>query len=132
MPGLFSSPFARYAWWPYFVDLAMVLVFVLIGRGSHGESDGLAGIGITLWPFLAGTVIGWLGLVGFRWANVSLIGGVLVWVATVFVGMILRIQTGQGIAVSFVIVASVFLGIFLIGWRALAQAVVRRRARSRA
>ncbi|RKR74682.1 DUF3054 domain-containing protein [Frondihabitans australicus] len=132
MVWLFDSPFARYAWWPYLVDLAFVLIFVLIGRSSHGESDGLAGIGLTLWPFAVGTIIGWLGLVGFRWANASIIGGGLVWVASVFIGMLLRAQTGQGIAVSFVIVASIFLGLFLIGWRAVVRAVVRRRARGRA
>lgn len=126
-----SSPFASRVWWAFALDFAFVLVFVLIGRRSHDESDALTGIAVTLWPFFAGTVIGWLGLVGFRWPTVTIPSGVLVWVATVFVGMLLRVQSGQGIATSFVIVASVVLGVFLIGWRALAMRLVARRTRSR-
>ena len=45
-----------------------------------------------------------------------------IWVATVAVGMVLRSLTGQGVAVSFVVVASVVLGVLLLGsrlvWRA--------------
>jgi hypothetical protein len=37
--------------------------------------------------------------------------------------------SGQGIAVSFIIVASIVLGVFLLGWRAIAIAVRAARAR---
>lgn len=127
-----SSPFRSWAWWAFVADFVLVLAFVLIGRRSHDESDALTGIGITLWPFLVGTVIGWLGLVGFRWPIVTIPSGALVWIATVFVGMLLRAQSGQGIAVSFVVVASIVLGVFLVGWRVLALSLLRRRARRRA
>ncbi|AMM20344.1 hypothetical protein AX769_09500 [Frondihabitans sp. PAMC 28766] len=127
-----ASPYKTWAWWGFVADLVLVLVFVLIGRSSHGEGDGVAGIGTTLWPFFVGTVVGWLGLVGFRWPIVTVISGVLVWIATVFIGMLLRVQTHQGIAVSFVIVASIVLGVFLIGWRVLALQLAQRRARRRA
>lgn len=35
-------------------DAAAVLLFAAIGRGSHAELDGLAGVLNTAWPFLAG------------------------------------------------------------------------------
>ena len=38
------------------VDAALVLVFALVGRASHGE--GLLGILTTWWPFLGGLAIG--------------------------------------------------------------------------
>lgn len=57
--------------------------------------------------------------------------GVTVWFATVVFGMVLRTVTGQGTAVSCVVVASAVLATFLLGWRALASYAARRaRARS--
>jgi hypothetical protein len=41
----------------------------------------------------------------------------------VAVGMLLRVVAGQGTAVSFIIVALCFLGLFLLGWRLLARFV---------
>ncbi|NED61380.1 DUF3054 domain-containing protein, partial [Streptomyces sp. SID10244] len=53
--------------------------------------------------------------------------GVVIWFCTVAVGMILRYLLHQGVAVSFIIVATISLGVFLIGWRAAAGFVARRR-----
>jgi hypothetical protein len=39
--------------------------------------------------------------------------------------------SGQGVQVAFVIVASLVLGLFLIGWRAVAMLVRRARSRRR-
>ena len=47
-------------------DGCVVLVFVVIGRASHGEAGGLAGLGTTAWPFLAGMGIGELATRGWR------------------------------------------------------------------
>lgn len=124
--------FSKAPWWSFLFDFVLVLAFVLIGRRSHAESDALTGILTTFWPFLSGLVIGWLAVVGFRWPFVTYLSGALIVVATVFVGMLLRHQTGQGVAVSFVIVATVVLAIFLIGWRALAILLIKRRVKQRA
>lgn len=35
-------------------DAAAVLIFATVGRGSHAELDGIAGVLVTAWPFLAG------------------------------------------------------------------------------
>ncbi|WP_371741002.1 DUF3054 domain-containing protein [Frigoribacterium sp. CFBP 13729] len=109
-------------------DLVLVVAFVLIGRRSHDEGSALAGVLTTLWPFAAGLVVGW-ALVLVRGRSLPAVGsGLVVWPATVVVGMVLRVISGQGTAVSFVIVTVVVLGIFLLGWRALVR-VRRRRAR---
>lgn len=55
--------------------------------------------------------------------------GVVVWVSTLVIGMILRVVSGQGIAVSFVIVAAIVLAVFLVGWRAVALLVTTLRRR---
>lgn len=110
-------------------DLLAVVVFVLLGRTSHGESEALHGVLITLWPFLAGLLTGWLVLLAGRIgaADGYRAGGFLV-VATVAVGMVLRhVVSHDGTPVSFVIAATTFLTIFYLGWRAVARFVARRR-----
>ena len=49
----------RYAW-PVTVvaDVLVVVVFAAVGRANHHESDGVAGIWHTAWPFLVGTGCG--------------------------------------------------------------------------
>lgn len=109
------------------IDLLAVIVFVLIGRASHGE--GLLGILVTLWPFAVGLLVGHvLALVlgqretrSVRWA------GVVVWVSTVVVGMVLRAVSGQGVQLSFVIVTVLVLAALLLGWRFVAWLIARRR-----
>jgi hypothetical protein len=65
--------------------------------------------------------------VDLRWPAAVWPAGVIVWVCTVAVGMVLRVVSGQGTAVAFVVVALVFLGLFLLGWRAAAQLTARSR-----
>ena len=109
------------------IDLLAVIVFVLIGRASHGE--GVLGLLVTLWPFAAGLVIGWLGARAWRKPLALLPTGVIVWAVTVVVGMILRAVSGQGVQVSVVIVTAVVLAVFLLGWRLVVRLVGRSRRR---
>ena len=109
------------------IDLLAVIVFVVIGRASHGE--GILGLLLTLWPFAVGLLVGHvLALVlgqretrSVRWA------GVVVWVSTVVVGMVLRAVSGQGVQLSFVIVTVLVLAALLLGWRFVAWLIARRR-----
>jgi hypothetical protein len=112
------------------LDVVLVLAFVLIGRGSHGENV-VAGALTTFWPFAVGLLVGWLATIALRRPLALWPTGVIVWLATLVVGMLLRVVSGQGIAVSFVIVATVVLAVFLIGWRAVALLVQRLAARRR-
>jgi hypothetical protein len=109
------------------IDLLAVIVFVLIGRASHGE--GVLGILVTLWPFAVGLLVGHvLALVlGQRETRAVRWAGVIVWVSTVVVGMVLRAVSGQGVQLSFVIVTVLVLAVLLLGWRLVAWLIARRR-----
>jgi len=108
-------------------DIVCVLVFCALGRRSHAEGLTLAGIAETAWPFLSGTVLGWVISRGWRAPTAVAPTGVIVWVATVVVGMLLRKASSQGVAASFIVVASVVTALLLLGWRGVA-ALVRKRS----
>lgn len=99
-------------------DVVSVIVFCAIGRRSHSEGLTPAGIAHTSWPFLTGTVAGWLISRGWRAPAELRPTGLVVWVATVVVGMALRRATAQTVAPAFVGVTSTVTGTFLLGWRA--------------
>ncbi len=109
------------------VDVLLVLVFAAIGRASHDEANAVVGALVTAWPFLVGTGVGWAIVRVLRKAWPLEVGpGITVWFATVVIGMVLRQSTGQGTAVSFVLVAALVLALFLVGWRALVALLERR------
>jgi hypothetical protein len=108
-----------------FADVVCVIVFCTIGRRSHAEGLTVAGIAQTAWPFLAGTGVGWLLIGGWRRPFTVIPVGMVVWVCTVVVGMVLRNVTSAGVSASFVVVASVSTAVLLLGWRA-AAALFRR------
>lgn len=111
------------------LDIGCVLVFCALGRRSHDEGLNVAGVAATAWPFLTGTVLGWLVSRGWRRPTAVAPTGVAVWACTVVVGMVLRKLSSAGVAASFVVVASSVTALLLLGWRAGLSAVLRRRAR---
>lgn len=110
-------------------DVVLVVVFAAIGRASHEHSVTAAGVLETAWPFLVGLAAGWLMLRAWRAPAAPVRTGVLLAVITVVLGMILRVVSGGTTAVAFIIVATVTLLVFLVGWRAVAALIVRLRAR---
>jgi len=112
------------------LDAALVVVFVLIGRASHGEDLAPSGVLGTAWPFLAAGVVGWIVARAWRAPSRVVPTGLLVWGVTIVVGMVLRALTGEGVVVPFVITTAIILGILLLGWRGIAAVAVRRRARA--
>jgi peptidoglycan/LPS O-acetylase OafA/YrhL len=107
------------------LDVVAVLLFAAVGRRSHTEGVTVVGVLDTAWPFLAGVVAGWLVTRAWRRAASLVPVGVAVWIAAVVVGMLLRRLTGDGPAWSFVAVATVVLGLLLLGWRSVARFVAR-------
>jgi energy-converting hydrogenase Eha subunit E len=105
------------------LDAISVAVFVFIGRASHHE--GASGFVHTAAPFFIGLVAGWL--VMRAWRNPRGMGvGLGVTVATVAVGISLRrLVFSDGIALTFVVVATAFLTLFLMGWRVVADRLSR-------
>lgn len=110
------------------LDAVLVVVFSTFGRGAHSEGLGVTQVWGTAWPFLIGLAVGWLILLATRRAPAAVGSGVLLWLATLVVGMVIRgLGDGRVPHWSFMVVAGVVTAVLLIGWRAIRAAVVRRR-----
>ncbi|MFE3546424.1 DUF3054 domain-containing protein [Nocardia sp. NPDC059177] len=108
-------------------DALLVIVFCAIGRRSHDEAV-IAGLLKTVWPFGIGLLLGWAIAIALardtRFDPTALWpSGIIIWFATLAGGMALRAISGQGVALSFVIVAACVLALFLLGWRAAIRAL---------
>jgi hypothetical protein len=111
------------------VDVICILIFAIVGRSSHQEATDLLGVAHTAWPFLAGCLLG--TLIGRTWRHpYALASGVAVWLGTVIGGMTLRLLTDAGVQLSFVVVASIVLALFILGWRAGLRLIQRARAKT--
>ena len=109
----------RLAWLAYlFADVIGVLVFCAVGRRSHAEGLTIAGVASTAWPFLTGTAVGWLTARAWQRPTAVVPTGLVVWLSTVLIGMVLRKVSSAGVAASFVLVAAVVTAVLLLGWRA--------------
>jgi hypothetical protein len=106
-------------------DIICVIAFCTIGRRSHAEGLTVTGIAQTAWPFLAGTLVGWLLTGAWRKPYAVVPTGLAVWISTVVVGMLLRKATSAGVQTSFVVVASVATAVLLLGWRTVATLLRR-------
>jgi len=113
---------------PLVGDIICVLVFCAVGRRSHDEGLSVTGVATTAWPFLTGTVVGWLASRGWRQPTAVVPTGVSVWLGTVVVGMVLRKASSAGVAASFVVVAASVTALLLLGWRTVVGLALRRRS----
>lgn len=107
------------------LDVLVVMFFVVAGRAEHEEGMTFTGISKTAAPFLVGLGVAWL--VARAWRRpFALATGLTVWPLTLLVGMLVR-RWGfdEGTATSFVIVATAFLGFCLVGWRLVARSVAK-------
>ncbi len=107
-------------------DIVCVVVFCTIGRRSHAEGVTVTGVAETAWPFLSGTLVGWLLARGWRRPSAVVPTGIAVWLCTVIVGMLLRKATSAGVASSFIVVASISTAVLLFGWRVAVGLMTRR------
>lgn len=103
------------------VDVVAVVVFVAIGRRNHNEGTTLSGVLSVAAPFLIALGISWIGLRTWRepFNRASLVA---TWVITVVIGLLLRrLVFDRGIATSFIIVATITLGVLLSLGRLLSR-----------
>ena len=107
------------------LDAALVIAFAVIGRSSHAEGLDVAGVWVTAWPFLVGLVVGWTAARAWRHPLAPWPTGVIVWAATLVVGMLLRLSSDQGVQLAFLIVAALTLAVLLVGWRGVAALLAR-------
>lgn len=124
-PALRSSTRGPAAY-AFAADVILVLVFAISGRSSHAEALSPGGVLTTAWPFLAALALGWLASRSWRAPLLLWPHGISVWAITVIGGMALRIASGETAAAPFILVATIVLGIFLLGHRLLAGLVLRR------
>lgn len=116
------------------IDLAAVVVFTVIGMINHGTD--LVHFPLVLWPFIAGLAIAWMvpavrSLPLLVWPT-----GVIVWLSTTAIGLLLRGVLSEGVAGgdisgAFPVVTAITLGVLLIGWR-LVLMLMGRAKRSKA
>jgi hypothetical protein len=117
---------SRAVLWALVADVVGIIVFVTIGRRNHDEGVAPAGVIETASPFVIAALVGWLVARGWK-SPVAVGTGAIIWVTTVALGMVLRkLVFDDGTATAFVIVATVFTGAVLNGWR---LAVRTRQAR---
>ena len=110
------------------LDALSVVVFVAIGRRNHDETSAVGDTIGTALPFLIALLVAWVIVRAWR-RPTSITIGLLLWPIVVIVGMLLRrLVFDDGTAASFVVVATLFLGLCLVGWRGVWALVARRRA----
>lgn len=119
-----GAPVARPLGW-FVLDLVLVCVFALVGMASHGSP--LSGFLTTVWPFAVGLVLAWSvpavrSLPLLVWPT-----GVVVWVGTAAVGLVLRGISGGGVSGAFPLVTVGVLALLLVGWRAVVAVAGRAR-----
>ena len=102
-------------------DVAVIVVFVAIGREEHNSGSSVVGLLETAAPFLIALAIGWLAT--RAWQNPTGVDrGLGIWLVTILAGMNLRHYVfNDGIATAFIAVASAFTLAGLVGWRLLVR-----------
>lgn len=111
-------------------DAVLVTLFAGLGRSEHAREATLLGLFETAWPFLVGLAVMWLATLAYRRPLLIVRTGIPVWIGTVAIGMALRLLTGAGTAWAFILVATITLAVFLLGWRAIAALAARLRSRT--
>jgi FtsH-binding integral membrane protein len=102
-------------------DALCILLMVVIGTRNHKTDTGITGILFVAAPFWIAMSLVHLAPLLQR-DNHKAPNTYVVWGYTVVMGMVLRNMVfNRGTALAFIIVATVFLGITMFGWRALVE-----------
>lgn len=108
------------------LDVAAVLVFVVLGRRSHEDDEGVGNVVEIAGPFLIALAVGWAVLRMWRrplWSTRA-IG---LWAITVGLGMVVRhVLFDRGTAATFIVVTAAVFAVFMLGWRLVATQVLPR------
>jgi hypothetical protein len=107
---------------PLLADLVCVLAFAFGGKSSHEAGESGWVVLAIVWPYALSALLAHAFLVWRSRSTRSVWpGGVIVLAVTYVLGMALRVLSGRGIAVGFLVVAAIFLAVTMLGWRALAR-----------
>lgn len=97
-------------------DILCVMALVIIGTRNHETDTGVSGVLYVAAPFLIALTATSAALTAMK-RTVTIVP---VWLGTVIVGMLLRnLAFNRGTALPFIIVATLFLGATMYGWRAV-------------
>ena len=108
-----TRPSRRAAITAAIVDVVAVIVFVAIGRRNHDEGTTFLNILGVAAPFLIALAGSWFALRTWR-EPFNRASFVATWVITIVAGLFLRkIVFDRGIATSFIIVATITLGVLI-------------------
>ena len=108
-----TGPSRRAAITAAIVDVVAVVVFVVVGRRNHDEGTTFLNILGVAAPFLIALCASWFALRTWR-EPFNRASFVATWVITVVAGLFLRnIVFDRGIATSFIIVATITLGVLI-------------------
>lgn len=113
-------------------DVVAIAAFALFARIAHQTEDmplNFAGWLSTLWPFLLGVALSWAVIAAAKWDGARLApAGVSAWLITVVMGLgIWTVRNGEFPHWSFILVATIMSALLMLGWRAIAGVVGRRR-----
>lgn len=108
------------------IDLVLVAVFAASGRQQHEHGTSILGILQTAAPFMLALLIATLVTKPMATHSRLWLQGVLVWVVTVALGLGLRVATGATAAMAFIVVATLVLGLFLMGRRLITGLIQRK------
>ena len=113
-------------WIAALLDLICVVAFVAVGIRSHGDADAFITVAA---PFIAALAVAWLVAAPLR-APETLKAGAVIWLVTLVGGMLLRRAMGDGTAATFILVASFFLAVTMLGWRGVRVLVTQRQVQA--
>lgn len=109
------------------VDIIGVIVFVILGRQSHDEGKGAMDTLEIAAPFLLALAVAWIGTRAWRHVTNAAVAAII-GLVTVGLGLVIRrFVFDRGTAPGFVIVTTIVLGGYLVGWRFVARRTGRRR-----
>ena len=111
----------------FLIDTLAIIVFAVLARLAHNTAEDpftFINVADTFWPFFLGLILGWI-LIWVKADAARKIGpGVVVWIATVVVGLgIWWLRNNEVPHWSFILVASVMSALLLLGWRAIATKI---------
>ena len=110
------------------LDAAMLVLFAAMGRRAHDEGSAVSGVLVVAASFLIGYAVAWV-VVRLDRTPFDVRRAALAWAVGIPLGLALRgLVFDRGLAPTFVVVALGVTGVLLLGWRAAADRLSRRRA----
>jgi len=110
------------------LDVGCVLLFTLSNRETNDDPMGPLH---SAWPFLAALLAGWAIARAWRRPRRIRYTAIVVWLITAVIGLTLRALTVGLLESTYVLLSTVALGVFILGWRGAAWVLFAAFGRTR-